>query len=406
MNIPRVAFFADSFHEVNGVARTSREFTRFAKERCYPFFSVCTGPQNRHSFEGTLEKYEIRSSRASLPLQADLSFDLLFFRHLDRLLDALGRFRPDLIHITGPSHCGCLGAMAAKALKVPLVASWHTNLHEYAARRLHSLIHWLPKRIEEGALACTENASLSILLRFYRLARILFAPNPELINLLATKTERPTFAMHRGIDTELFSPERRQRADLAFVIGYVGRLSPEKNVRLLAELEEKLIQQGVSDYRFLIIGEGSERTWMSQNMKRCSTPGVLLGTELAEAYASMDAFIFPSTTDTFGNVVLESMASGVPTLVSSDGGPKYLVKHGTTGFIARDVVEFARYVLVLRGNPQLRSEMSQNARRLAYTFSWNAVFDNVYETYNRAIAAGLLGRPLRSANRPLLSSTL
>jgi phosphatidylinositol alpha 1,6-mannosyltransferase len=176
---------------------------------------------------------------------------------------------------------------------------------------------------------------------------------------------------------------------------------------VLVDLEERLVQQGASDYEFLIVGDGSERTWLSKNMKRCRMPGVLLGSELAKAYASMDVFVFPSATDTFGNVVLEAMASGVPTLVSGDGGPKYFVQHGTTGFVAKDVAEFARYLLDLHADPQLRSELSQNARRVAGTFSWSTVFENVYEAYNRATAAGLLRRTLASsASRPLLSSTL
>ncbi len=139
--------------------------------------------------------------------------------------------------------------------------------------------------------------------------------------------------MSRGIDTELFSPEyaspaHQTRLDRDFVIGYVGRLSPEKNVRLLAEIEQSLIRAGMSKYRFLIVGNGSEHGWLSSVMERATLPGVLRGEDLARAYASMDAFVFPSATDTFGNVVLEAMASGVPAIVTREGGPKYLVQPG------------------------------------------------------------------------------
>lgn len=373
MSVPRVAFFADSFHEVNGVARTSREFARFAQERHHPFFSVHSGPETRHMVENNFETYEIRSSRAVLHLETDLTFDLLFWQHRDVLANALSRFQPDLVHITGPSHCGLLGTILAHQLGIPLVASWHTNLHEYAARRLTTLLRWLPAAMRARPVRLAESLSLALVLRFYRLARLLFAPNPELVDLLAAKAHRPTYPMDRGIDTRLFSPERPERSSSEFIIGYVGRLSTEKNVRMLADLEQTLIAAGLTDYRFLVVGDGRDRSWLATNMARCDLPGVLLGADLAKAYASMDAFVFPSTTDTFGNVILEAMASGVPAIVSAGGGPKYLVESGITGFVAQDVPECARYVLALRADPVLRQQMSLSARRHASTFSWPAV---------------------------------
>lgn len=406
MTPPRVAFFADSFYEVNGVARTSREFARFARERNYPFFSVHAGPETRHAVESAFETFELQNSGAVLRLEADLSFDLLWPRHLARLLSALSRFQPDLVHITGPNHCGLLGALLAFRLGVPLVASWHTNLHEYAAQRLKKLLHRAPARIQQYLGASVEAFSLSVILRFYRLARLLFAPNPELIDLLASKTRRPTFPMHRGIDTNLFSPRHRHRSDSTFIIGYVGRLSSEKNVRLLAELEQALLAQGLSDYRFLIVGDGSERPWLAAHLQSCELPGVLLGARLAEAYSSMDAFVFPSHTDTFGNVVLESMASGVAPIVSSHGGPKFLVHAGETGFIANDVAEYARFILLLRNNAALRCRLSAAARLRASAFSWPAVFDRVYQTYEEAITSGLMRRSRRSSPARSVFSTV
>lgn len=392
MSAPRVAFFPDSFHEVNGVARTSREFARFAQQRNYPFLCVHAGPQTRHARTASFEDFELRNSPAVLRLQADLCFDLLFLRHWPRVRAALARFQPDLIHITGPNHCGLLGALLAQQMGVPLVASWHTNLHEYAARRLHSMLDWLPARADDWLLRSAERASLSILLYFYRLARVVFAPNPELIQLLSTQTHRPTYLMQRGIDSDLFSPRRRQRSDSTFTIGYVGRLSSEKNVRMLPELERALIQLGLSEYRFLVVGDGGERPWLAAHMRRCELPGVLLGEELARAYASMDVFVFPSTTDTFGNVILEAMASGLPVIVSAGGGPKFLVDAGVTGFTATSISQFAGCVLQLARDSALRENMSINARAAASAFSWSGVFERVYDVYGEAMASGWLAR--------------
>ena len=127
---------------------------------------------------------------------------------------------------------------------------------------------------------------------------------------------------------------RRSRTDGEFTIGFVVRLSPEKNVRLLAEPEQALHAAGVLDCRFLIVGDGSEREWLMKNMKRAVVPGILRGAPLHEAYANMDVFVFPSVTDTFGNVVLESMASGVPPIVTASGGPRNLIQPGVNGYIA------------------------------------------------------------------------
>jgi phosphatidylinositol alpha 1,6-mannosyltransferase len=225
---PRVAFFTDSYHEVNGVALTSREFAGFARERDYPFLSVHVGPKTRHWTEGPFQTLELANSRAVLNLDTNLHFDLLFLRHYRRVWKCLRAFRPDIVHITGPGHCGILGAMGAYTLGVPLTASWHTNLHEFARRRLDRLLRRWPVGFRRNLSRTAEAGSLLITTQFYRLARLLFAPNPELVDMLAAKTRRPTHLMLRGIDLGLYSPGHRERHDDAFVIGYVGRLSPEK----------------------------------------------------------------------------------------------------------------------------------------------------------------------------------
>lgn len=396
MIVPRVAFFTDSFHEVNGVARTSREFARFARNANYPFFSVHTGPQTARWTEGNLTTCELKLSWASLRLEKDLFFDLLFFRHLSRLQRALQSFRPDLVHVTGPGHQGLLGAILAHRLRVPLVASWHTNVHEYSAKRLVTVLRRLPAGSRSAVCAFAENISLDIILWFYRRARLLFAPNPELVNMLFQRTGHPAYLMQRGIDTDLFSPAHRHRADDEFVIGYVGRLSSEKDIRVLQELEQRLIAAGLSDYRFLIVGDGDERDWLAAHLQRRHFPGVLRGEALACAYASMDAFVFPSKTDTFGNVILEAMASGVPPIVSTGGGPKYIIRPDIDGYVAPDIQACVQSILALYHDRSLRHQMSANARQRAMTFSWEGVFGDVYAKYEDALASGLL----RNLNEP------
>jgi phosphatidylinositol alpha 1,6-mannosyltransferase len=384
---PRIAFFTDSFHEVNGVALTSREFAGFAKRHGYPFFSVHAGPETKHWREGTFETFELSNSKVALGLEHDLSFDMLFLRHYRLMRQKLEEFRPDVVHVTGPSHAGLLGTLIAHQMRVPIAASWHTNLHEFASRRLERKLAWLSEPRRKYIGRQTERASLELTLWFYRVAKLLFAPNPELVDMLNARRGGPAYLMQRGIDTDLFSPRRRTREGGEFTIGFVGRLSPEKNVRMLAQLEQALHESGFQDIRFMIVGDGSEREWLQKNMKRAIVPGILRGTELAEAYANMDVFVFPSLTDTFGNVVLESMASGVPAVVMAAGGPRYLVQPGVNGYVANSLQEIMRAVLLLQFSKSLRSKMAADARTTALSYSWDNVFFRIYRRYDELLNA-------------------
>jgi glycosyltransferase involved in cell wall biosynthesis len=225
---------------------------------------------------------------------------------------------------------------------------------------------------------------------------MLFAPNPELVHLLETRTGRPAHLMLRGVDTTLFSRCRRTRDRDELIIGHVGRLSAEKNVRLLVDLENILTEEGIANYRFLVVGEGRERAWLRKNLRRADLPGLLRGVPLAQAYAEMDVFVFPSETDTYGNVTTEALASGVPAIVSARGGPKFLVREGIDGFVAGDVAAFARAVITLYRDRELLACMKLRAREAAERRSWPAVFESIYENYERGFATGVLPCPARS----------
>jgi glycosyltransferase involved in cell wall biosynthesis len=221
--------------------------------------------------------------------------------------------------------------------------------------------------------------------RFYKLACLLFAPNNELVDLLSKRTGRPCRLMQRGVDAEMFNPAKRDPGARPFTIGYVGRLSVEKNVRLLAEVERVLTAAGCTDYRFVIIGGGSESEWLRANMRQAEFPGIIKGEQLARAYANMDVFAFPSHTDTFGNVILEALASGVPPVVTTGGGPKYLVQSGVTGLVAADDAAFSRAILELLTHREAHERMRIAAREYACSISWDRVFERVYEAYASVI---------------------
>ena len=381
---PRVVFFTDSFHEVNGVALTSRQFDAFAFRRNFPFLSVHAGPKTSVETIGSVTTLELERSNAAFALESDLAFDPLLWRYRARVAREICTFKPDLIHVTGPGDFGMLGAYLAHQLGIPLAASWHTNIHEYAARRMEKFFNFVPERPLHRISSAAERGALKGAAQFYKIAKVLFAPNEELIALLQKQTQLPCFLMQRGVDARMYHPGKRTPGERPFTIGYVGRLSPEKNVRLLATVEKSLINEGGSDFRFVIVGSGAEKDWLAENMSHAEFPGVLKGEALAQAYADMDVFAFPSHTDTFGNVILEALASGVPTVVTSSGGPKFLVQSGVNGCVSQNEQEFIEAIQSLRNDPARLAAMRAAAREYACSISWDTVFEKVYGAYELA----------------------
>jgi phosphatidylinositol alpha 1,6-mannosyltransferase len=380
--VTRVALFADTFYEVNGAARTCREWDAFARRRRLPFFCVRWGKARALSSEA-LEL--VRSGLAFL-VDPDLRFDPCFYRVLEPVQKELERFRPDVIHVTSPGDLGILGAILAVRLKAKLALSWHTNLHEFAAQRVRQMCSWIPRMLRTQTAMAVERYVLDRVCWFFGRGDVLFAPNPELRLLLHLRTGKPVFRMGRGIDTELFRPERRTRADNVLVVGFVGRLMPEKNLRLLPRVADALRAAGISNFRFQITGSGSERAWLERHLPQAEFTGLLSGQALATAYANLDVFAFPSRTDTFGNVVQEALACGVPAIVTDSGGPRFIVRSGVSGFVASSDAEFCERIVQLARDERLRREMSRAARRQVENQSWDSVFQEVYEAYGHSLS--------------------
>ncbi len=380
----RVALFPCTYLEIDGVANTSRQFAEFAKERGLEFLLVHAGPNDEVVTDGSLTRVQLQRGPIKFPLDGHHEFDLLFLRHYSRMLQLLRDFSPDVIHITGPSDVGILGALVAHNLGVMLAASWQTNIHQFARCRVAGLLSSWPQKLSAPLAAAAESGSFRAAARFYKIPRLLFTPNRELVELLAKATGKPCFLMGHSVDTKTFSPAFRERADGQFRIGYVGRLTPEKNVRFLAQLEKDLLAQGQRDFRIVLIGQGAEEKWLRENMQHAEFSGWLTGDDLSYAYANMDAFVFPSETDTFGLAVLEALASGVPAVVTPRGGPAHTVEHGKSGYVANRFEEFAPLLINLMTRPDFQESMRLEARRRALSIgSWEQIFAGMYKTYER-----------------------
>ncbi len=388
----RVAFFPDSYHEIDGVANTSRHFEAFARQRGLPFLVVHAGPRDEVVTSGSVTRIQVPRSPMSFPLDGTHRYDLLFLRHCREVARMVRDFDPHVVHITGPGDVGALGAMLAHRLGITLAASWQTNLHQYARSRVSSALLGLPKPWSRPLLDSVERWSFRATARFYKIPKVLFAPNKEMVKLLETTTGKPCFLMSHGVDTADFNPEFRNRQGGVFTIGYVGRLTAEKNVRWVARLERALLAMGHRDFRIVVVGQGAEQGWLRDNMRHAQLTGVLTGKDLSRAFANMDVLAFPSETDTFGLVVLEALASGVPSVVTASGGPKYTVQPGKTGYIAKDFDEFVAAVALLLTHPDLLSSMRTAARQYALSTSWDPIFESIYKTYERHLQVSDFGR--------------
>jgi glycosyltransferase involved in cell wall biosynthesis len=187
----------------------------------------------------------------------------------------------------------------------------------------------------------------------------------------------------RGLDTTLFHPTRRTgsfREKFGALNGepvllYVGRISKEKDLDILACAYRKLRQKYPST-RLVLVGDGPYLKELRDSIPDATFTGYLSGGDLAKAFASADIFVFPSTTDTFGNVVLEAMASGLPAIVSDTGGPRELVKNGITGYVTRshDIEDFTTATARLLSDPALRESMRANARAAVENRDWSEAF--------------------------------
>ena len=380
----RVAFFADSYLEVNGAAMTSQRLVAYAIQKGYPFLCIHAGPKTEVAPDGSVTYLSLKRSPVSFSLDEDLAYDPLFQRHSNRVLRQLLAFKPDVLHITGVNDVSIVGAYLGWKLQIPIVGSWHTNIHEFAAHRITKMLRFLPRAAVGRIAGFAERKILDGAVLYYKMPKVVLSPNQELVDLLGQGTGRISRMMTRGVDAEKFSPQKRTVDDGIFRLGFVGRLRAEKSVRLLVDIEKGLLKAGKTNFKFLVVGEGNEREFLEKNLIHAEFTGFLDGEQLSEAYANMDVFVFPSETDAFGNVTQEAFASGVPAIVTDQGGPKFIVRHDETGFIAKDLNDFVKFSSELMDDPGKLSRMKLQARESAMSRSWDAVFEGVYDAYQTA----------------------
>lgn len=308
-------------------------------------------------------------------------------RDLDAALDA---FQPDLIHPLNPTLIGMYAIKYARRRGLPVVSSYHTRFVSY---------------LPYYGLSALAPVTWSFLTWFYNNCDMTYAPTPTAARELNERGVEAVELWERGIDTERFSPTRRDEAlraavgaaDKALLL-FVGRLVREKNLAELAEAASLLREWGIP-YKLALLGDGPMRADLERRLPDAHFGGFVHGVELARWYASSDLFVFPSTTETFGNVVMEAFASGVPAVVAREGGVQDLVSAGVNGLIAapRDGRDFADKVASLIRNDEYRRTLSAGALHTAGRYRWPAVNGRLLGSYTRVIDRAAQVRPAKVA---------
>jgi phosphatidylinositol alpha 1,6-mannosyltransferase len=298
----------------------------------------------------------------------------------------LQEFSPDIMHIAVPDLLGGRALKLARQMRIPAVASYHTRYETY-------LKHYWYGPFLTGFLT-------RHLKRFYAACREVYVPSDSMADALRADGLKDNFRLWpRGIDAARFDPAKRSTEWRArygigpseLVVLHVSRLVREKRTDILAATLRQLGAMGVA-HKVLIVGDGPERAALEAALPHAIFSGTLDGEELASAYASSDLFFFPSETESFGNVTLEAMASGLPCICADATGSRSLVDPGVTGYLAVPgrVSQFASQLAKLANNAELRARMGAAARERALGFSWDKTMARILGYYRDVLAADAL----------------
>ena len=280
----------------------------------------------------------------------------------------------------------------AKKNKCSFVTFYHTLLEDYAEVRVKKYIQdkfhnpkkkkiLTEKSFEKISNHLSKNTKSIMgywLNNFYKKSNIIFTPSKLIKKRLKKFFKGKIKVLPHGVDSKIFNPRYRTRNNKKIEAIFVGRITPEKNLRLLVDTFSKR-----KDVDLKIIGDGPYLKEMKRLLPQAKYLGTVSGKKLSKEYANSDFLVFPSKTDTFGLVVLESMSSGLPAIVMDSPGPKEIVHEGVTGYIAKNKKDFIKKVNFLVKNPKLIRRMGKEARKYAEKQTWDVGFDELLKYFKK-----------------------
>lgn len=385
----RVAIFTDTYApQMNGVARTLARLAdaiarRGGAVRIYTTTDPASAPVDN----------VVRFPSVSFPMYGDLRMAI---PAQARVLDELRRFRPTIAHIATPFGVGLAGRSAARALRLPWVSSYHTSFSAYAA---HYGVPWLSKPL------------WAFLRSFHNSGARTYCPTFAIRDELQGHDFERVHVWSRGVDRTRFAPEKRsaemrQRMGASpddIVVAYAGRIAREKGLDDLIGAAALLAGSPAgARVRFAFAGEGPFLEELrGRAPASCTFVGRLEGDALAAFYASAELFAFPSLTDTFGNVLIEAMASGLPVVAAGAANNREVSGAAGRFYTGGDVAGLAANIVELAANDALRAERAHVATLRAAEFDWDAIFDGLMAGYTEACAghegAAALAAPITTA---------
>jgi glycosyltransferase involved in cell wall biosynthesis len=369
----RIAVVTETYPpEINGVAMTLGRFVRALQEREHQVQLIRPrqGADDLPRDESNLE--QVLQPGVPIPRYAGLRMGLPAKSTLRRIW-ALKR--PDVVHVVTEGPLGWSAVAAAKTLRIPVATDFHTNFHSYSR---HYGLGWLKKPI------------VAYLRKFHNQARVTMVPSLTIRRELEAAGFRNLEVVARGVDTQLFDPVRRsQDLRAAWGVGgqglavlYVGRIAPEKNLDLLVRTFRAMARVR-PDARLILVGDGPELAALKAAHPDFVCCGARRGEDLARHYASADVFLFPSLTETFGNVLFEAMASGLPCVGFDYAAAAEHIRHGSNGLKAvyGDAGEFLQQSLRLMEDASLRDSLGIAARATALSLSWHDIYARLEEIF-------------------------
>jgi glycosyltransferase involved in cell wall biosynthesis len=370
----KIAYFTDTYlPQINGVTNTLSKLTDYLDKNNdieYKIFAPDFG--KNFTYDNRIESFF--SMKFMLYPECRLSFPNFL-----RLNIALADFKPDIVHAVTEINMGLSGIRYARSNKLPLVTTFTTNLPEYT---------------KYYNLPFLYDVSWSVMKKIHNQADLCVCPSIETKLLLESKGIENVGIWGRGIDFNKFKPienknwiKKKYNIENKIMLLYVGRISNEKNIDVLISAYEKLCKKYGDKIALVITGGGPLLEELKEKYPYIIYTGYLREKDLTDVYSAADIFAFPSTTETLGNVVLESMASGVPVVGPSAGGLKENIIHMYNGILSKpnDIDSFYSGIDLLIRNDSLRKTLSHNARQFAETKSWNSVFESLIEKYHMLI---------------------
>jgi glycosyltransferase involved in cell wall biosynthesis len=380
----RIAYVTETYPpEINGVANTVQRAVRWLRERGHalqlvrPRQAIDAASPARPPCEGGAG-HELLTSGMPIPMYPELRLGLA---RPAALVHAWRHARPDLVHIATEGPLGWAALRAARRLGVPASSDFRTNFHLYSAHYGFGLV---------------QPVALAYLRWFHNSTRLTTVPTRALRATLEGAGFRNLAVVGRGVDTRQFSPAwRSESLRRSWGAGhnepvalYVGRLAPEKNVALVLRAWDAM-RARVANARLVLVGDGPQRARLAAARPDAVFTGWQRGEDLARCYASADVFLFPSMTETFGNVVVEALASGLAVVAYAHGAAGEHLREGASGLLAGLGAEDAFVAQAVRAvsDPVLRARVREGACSTAQSLGWDTILEGLERAFIRAARA-------------------